>query len=125
MKVVINQCFGGFHLSDKACEALIKRGWTVTSYNKEGNLQDATADFVKDEERSSSLFSKYHLGKRDDREPELRTHPDLVAVVKELGKKASASVANLVVIEIPDDVEWEIKEYDGNEWVAEKHRTWP
>jgi hypothetical protein len=28
------------------------------------------------------------------------------------------------VIEIPDDVEWEVEEYDGLEWVAEKHRTW-
>jgi hypothetical protein len=28
------------------------------------------------------------------------------------------------VVEIPDGVEWEIAEYDGLEWVAEKHRTW-
>jgi hypothetical protein len=27
-------------------------------------------------------------------------------------------------VDIPDDVKWEIEEYDGNEWVAEVHRTW-
>jgi hypothetical protein len=28
------------------------------------------------------------------------------------------------VITIPDGIEWEIKEYDGLEHIAEKHRTW-
>ena len=32
--------------------------------------------------------------------------------------------STLKIIEIPDDVDWIIEEYDGNEWVAEKHRTW-
>ena len=27
-------------------------------------------------------------------------------------------------VSIPDDVEWQIEEYDGMEWVAEAHRTW-
>lgn len=26
--------------------------------------------------------------------------------------------------EVPDDVQWQIEEYDGREWVAETHRTW-
>jgi hypothetical protein len=29
-----------------------------------------------------------------------------------------------VVIEIPDDVQYEICDFAGKEWVAEKHRTW-
>ncbi len=48
----------------------------------------------------------------------------LVAVVEELGSEASAPSANLVIIEIPDDVEWVVEEYDGDEWISEKHRTW-
>ena len=32
--------------------------------------------------------------------------------------------ANHKIVEIPADVEWQIQEYDGMEWVAEKHRTW-
>ena len=54
--------------------------------------------------------------KRDDRV--------LVAVVEELGKRASNSLSKLEIVEIPIDVEWLIEEYDGNEWVSETHRTW-
>ncbi len=32
--------------------------------------------------------------------------------------------SELKVVEIPDDVEFFIKDYDGMEHVAEKHRTW-
>ncbi|MAE81633.1 MAG: hypothetical protein CMB80_02770 [Flammeovirgaceae bacterium] len=28
------------------------------------------------------------------------------------------------IVEIPLDVEWEIDDYDGAEWIAEKHRRW-
>ena len=48
----------------------------------------------------------------------------LVRVVGELGSAADGAVARLAVVEIPDGIEWAIEEYDGNEWVAEKHRTW-
>jgi hypothetical protein len=37
---------------------------------------------------------------------------------------ANGTYANLKVVTIPGDVDWEIGEYDGMEWVAEKHRTW-
>ena len=32
--------------------------------------------------------------------------------------------SDLKVVEIPDDVNWYIEEYDGLEHVAERHRTW-
>ena len=53
-----------------------------------------------------------------------RDDPYLVATVEELGAAANGRHANLKVVEIPADVEWEIDEYDGMEHVAEKHRTW-
>lgn len=54
-----------------------------------------------------------------------RTDPDLVAVVEELGPEVNGSPSTeLHVIEIPDDVEWEITDYDGWEQVEEKHRVW-
>lgn len=56
-------------------------------------------------------------------EPE-RNDPDLVAVVEELGEAANGRFSKLRVVEIPDGVEWQIEEYDGLEWIAEKHRTW-
>jgi hypothetical protein len=53
-----------------------------------------------------------------------RDDPVLVEVVEELGILASGNYAEVEVVDIPDDVKWEIEEYDGNEWVAEVHRTW-
>lgn len=54
-----------------------------------------------------------------------RANPKLVQCVLALGKDANGQHAELTVIDIPDDVEWTIQDYDGAEWVAEKHRTWP
>lgn len=84
MKIVINRCYGGFDLSDKAKEM---------------------------------LGIKYETEiKRND--------PRLVAVVEELGDEANTWASSLKIVEIPDDVDWIIEDYDGVEWVSEKHRTW-
>lgn len=53
-----------------------------------------------------------------------RNDPALVQVVEELGDAASDTFSKLKIVEIPDDVNWTIKEYDGIEWIAEVHRTW-
>jgi hypothetical protein len=53
-----------------------------------------------------------------------RDDPVLVKIVEDLGAEANGDYAKLKVVEIPDDVDWAIDEYDGKEWVAEKHRTW-
>jgi hypothetical protein len=53
-----------------------------------------------------------------------RNNSILVEIVEQLGEAANGEFAELKVVEIPDDAEWTIQEYDGDEWVAEKHRTW-
>jgi hypothetical protein len=53
-----------------------------------------------------------------------RNDPTLISLVEELGEDSWGKFAELKVVEIPDDVEWEIEEYDGMEWISEKHRTW-
>ena len=53
-----------------------------------------------------------------------RDDPYLLQIVHELGLRADGNYAELKIVEIPEDVEWEIQEYDGLEWVAEKHRIW-
>lgn len=53
-----------------------------------------------------------------------RDDPYLIQVIQELGEKANTRFCTLKIVEVPADVEWEIAEYDGLEWVAEKHRTW-
>lgn len=91
-RIVINDCHGGFSLSDRA----------ITEYKKLAGITD---------------------GNFYDREIP-RDDPYLVKVVRSLGMAANGRAANLKIVEIPGDVSWHIAEYDGNEWVAEDHRTW-
>ena len=53
-----------------------------------------------------------------------RTNPDLVEMIEENASLYSGDHAQLYVVEVPDDVEWYIHDYDGIEHVAEKHRIW-
>ena len=53
-----------------------------------------------------------------------RTDPILIEIVKELGESANGDYSELRIIEIPDDIAWEIDEYDGMERVVEVHRYW-
>jgi len=72
----------------------------------------------------NELYSKYDLSRR----PENRSDPKLIQVVEELGGEhrtgASGQCAELKIIEIPDDIEYGIDEYDGMETVHEVHRSW-
>jgi hypothetical protein len=92
MKVVINDCHGGFGLTDAALnEYKIRKG--VTDPN----------------------FYYYDIP---------RDCPVLVAMIEEQGTAVNGDFADLKIVEIPDDVNWYIEEYDGLEHVAERHRTW-
>ena len=51
-----------------------------------------------------------------------RDCPVLVSMVE--NGPVNGQYADLKVVEIPDDVNWFIYEYDGIEHVAERHRTW-
>lgn len=53
-----------------------------------------------------------------------RDDPTLVSIVEELKDYANGEFSELKVVEIPDDVKWQIMDYDGMEWVSEIHRTW-
>ena len=73
---------------------------------------------------AQELYSKY-AGVSKCREYDLvRNDPHLVRVVEELKENADGQYSELKVVDIPDDVEYTIEEYDGQEWIAEKHRTW-
>jgi hypothetical protein len=139
--VAVNKCYGGFSLSAAAIEAYAARKgitlypergkhsellgptyWTVPEDQRTGILTgDAWHEgTIEERQLSNQLYSKLVLTDRDI----ARDDPDLIAVIQELGPKADGSYAKLSITEIPDDVDWEIGEYDGQEWVQEKHRTW-
>ena len=117
MKVVINVCNGGFGLSDSAFEKFLDRKGVAWEKQHRGDY---------------GWHEYYHAGHLGDNEHYLysrtmtedRSDLDLLSVVEEMGDLANGEYSELKVVEIPDDVEWEVEEYDGLEWVAEKHRTW-
>ena len=53
-----------------------------------------------------------------------RDDEHLIAVVELMGAEASNKYSDLKIVDVPDDVNWYVEEYDGKEWVAERHRTW-
>lgn len=121
MKVVINKCYGGFGLSQEALQWLIeKKGWTIDRLKTSEEWDKSTAQIV-----DTSAFRKDErllVLNIDDKAR--REHPDIIAAIEALGKKANGEYALLEIVEIPDGIEFEIEEYDGREWVAETHRTW-
>ncbi|MGF7045756.1 hypothetical protein J2T13_000216 [Paenibacillus sp. DS2015] len=121
MKIAVNKCYGGFGLSEEAYEELIAKGWTVTILNEEGNCVDTNARIVV--ARDDVLFGRYFFV-RDRSDMEIRTDPDIIEVVERLGTKASGRFGNVVIVEVPDDADVTIEDYDGFEHVAEVHRTW-
>lgn len=96
VKVVCNGCYGGFSLSAEAEQLLIKKKrWKPT---------DDSVPYTK------SLDYKIRNIPRHD--------PALIAVVEELGAKASGDYADLEIEEIKGD-RYRINEYDGMENVVE------
>jgi hypothetical protein len=152
MKVVINACYGGFGLSPEATLKLWELGckgleathvdayWPKAEraeYEKKYPTMGHTSNLKKwrdylamtpakrkeDRHLFLNVFTpdeQYVLNARDIE----RHDPILIRVVEEMGEAAYGSCADLRVVEIPDGVKYVIEEYDGNEHIAEEHRTW-
>ncbi len=106
MEVVVNSCCGGFAISKKAYDALVEMNSELIEH------------FSKPSKYNWSHIQDYH------EESKLRSHPDLVLVVKKLGKEANGEHAELRIIEIPDDVIYKIVDDHGMESIHEVHRSW-
>lgn len=119
MKIIINECYGGYGLSKKCLFWLIEnKGWTVTEFTKEGSYKDPSAKIIKSNWCGED---QWHL--MDQRSS--RTDPDVIEAVETLGVETSSGrCSELKIVTIPDDVNWDIEEYDGMETVAEVRRKW-
>ena len=140
MKVVINRCFGGYGLSYEAVMRYLEiKNITVYPEKSEGGWGYWTYWLVKPEDRleqkededframsmdERQAYNKQYSDETFGEEDINRCDPVLIQVIEELGDVANGDHAELAIVEIPDDVQWEIAEYDGSEHVAEKHRVW-
>ena len=101
MKVVINECYGGFSLSDEAINKLIDKGVKITDYYK------ATDYFYPENE-------VFGIDSEDDKA--WRADSRLVEVVEELGEMASGDCSSLSVVEFyPPNLSSIISDHDGYE----------
>lgn len=144
MKVVINVCYGGFGVSTAALIELIKMKSELVKivpiekfsgcknlqeYRKKNPYRVRNCNIkVRGFERDNSpdvLFKKDMVyTPKDGRFLSFRSHNDLIEIVEKLGKKSWGEFAELKIIEVPDDVDWIVDEYDGRETVEEVHRSW-
>lgn len=122
-KVVINKCYGGFSLSDKGMlrlaelmgfQAVKSSGHFGNSYSWIHPIYSGNINDIPTGDQEELIYVRDIP--RDDE--------NLVKVVEELGNEANGFCAELRIVEIPDDVNFEVEEYDGMEWIAETHRTW-
>jgi len=135
VKIAINRCCGGFSLSKAACMRYAEiKGfelypfldkWTMERHPDWKPDDDAILihyskiPYTGDNEKEACSDENYWSDRTIDRDD-----PALIQTIEELDLKASGRHAKLGIVEIPDDVQWTIEEYDGMEWVAEIHRTW-
>ena len=129
MKYAINQCFGGFGLSQEAYQWLIdNKNWKV--YTKITNpmyksdcdklIEDGYKLFLMDIQLGfplcgpvTCLLSVYELS--------FRSNPDVIECIENLKEKANSRFADIKIIETDNDVNnLEIHEYDGNETLQTK-----
>lgn len=107
MKVVINICYGGFALSQKAIDRLAELGsnYVVGYVDTDGNA-------VND-------FSYIHFYSH-----EFRTDEKVIQAVMELGEESWNEFSELKIIDIPDDINWEFEDDNGKEEIREVSRRW-
>jgi hypothetical protein len=138
MKIVLNSCYGGFELSYKAVMRYAElKGFKLYAFidDRNNNVDLDYKHFApyngKDKvfmvhyskkplNSDGTYEEKSYFSERDIQ----RNDETLVQVVMELGNQANGTCSDLRIVEIPDNIGWEIEDYDGKEWVSEKHRTW-
>ena len=136
MKLVINSCYGGFHLSPKALKRYLElKGknayfYKQTKYEYRDGIYEFTRiddiDTIKDTSFiyctttdcgkvtdifPSGIFSEYQI-KRNDKH--------LIQVVEELGAEANATCSRLEIIDIENGRWYKINSYDGYEIIEYK-----
>jgi hypothetical protein len=141
-KIVINVCFGGFGLSHEAVMEYAKiKGIKLYAFvDKKDENRIRCSDRFEPYTNKIKKETKTHLcvhyatkplkNEKYDNDSYFstsdieRNDPALIKAVEKLKKKANGCCAELKIVEIPDNIKWEIDEYDGNESVEEVHDSW-
>jgi hypothetical protein len=107
MKVLINNCYGGFGISHEACKLWLERN-NISFTETKDNYGDP--QFIID----NDISYVPHLISRDD--------STMIQIFEEKGSKfVSGECAELILVEVPDGCQYRIGEYDGAEHIDQ---TW-
>jgi hypothetical protein len=133
-KIVINNCYGGFGLSNEAKERLlekvgidVKYAFNINSFRKIYVIDKINEDKIK-KHKWIEIYSKDYLLKNKIKDNEIpiyvydddipRHMPELVEVVEELKEKANDIYSKLKIINCYSKI-YKIDEYDGLEKLVE------
>lgn len=100
MKVVLNKQYGGFTLSYKAMCYMRDMGSKIAD-------EELKTYYSHYKNRDFYGFAFTHKKNRTD--------PLLIKAIEDLGKEANGECCTLKIIEIPDNVHFIIKDFDGYE----------
>ncbi len=118
-KIVYNNCYGGYALSDKAIDWLSEHGSERTRQfitQKKIEANERIKDYDPKVRVTANSTRKFYI--MDAVRNFLERHdPDLVAVVEALGKEVNDTFSSLAIEEIARDM-YNIEEYDGKETVV-------
>lgn len=152
MKVILNKCYGGFMLSNKAqFEYYRRKGTPAFAYDRVTDWQTQETTFVRVHDANQTvegssacglLWFGVDMGERFPSDhgfipksvptesvlcmdtDAIRVDPIAIAIVEEMGEEASGWASELRVVEIPDWMDWVIDDYDGIETLHEDVPTW-
>lgn len=116
-KIVYNDCYGGYTLSDNAIDWLSEHGSESTKkFIAKKRIEAKERDDFSSASQDSIDNAKFYV--MDAVRSFLKRHdPDLVAVVEALGKEVNGTFSELAIAEIDED-KYFIDEYDGRETVV-------
>ena len=131
MKLVINSCYGGFHLSPKALKRYLElKGKNAYFYKQtKYEYRDGIDEFTRIDDIDaikSDLFincTTIDYGKVTNTYPSRafedrsipRNDKHLIQTIEELGEEANTTVSRLTIVEIENGRWYKIDEYDGYE----------
>jgi len=123
MKIAINRYYGGFGINNKVAKILKEKGVNVTFVGE--YYKDGSGPKTKFGEEEFHHFSNDDFNIENDNYYAWRTDKRLIDAIEQIGEKQSGTrLSEISIVYIPDNIEWEIDEYDGIETVHEKHRSW-
>ena len=123
-KIAINSCFGGFFLSPECAILAYENGMR--------ELGVSAYEYFRDSQKQMEAYTKWLAYKKGsvmnflldvfvdmgtilNTSPSNRDHPALIYAIETLGEEANGPVAKIEIVEVPEDMDYYITDYDGIE----------